>query len=212
MPGPRTSNADRNGGCVLSKRIFRNFLPALLPVLLAGVVLLAGAAEVMASEGHEAPRWGDFAWRVVNLILFVGILWYFVGGLTKRFLRGRRQTIKDTLDELEKRREEAREHLASIEARIANLESERQAILEESKAQAARLKQNIVDEARRQAGQIVDQARRAAENEGRALRDQVRSTLADEIVEATEKALRGKLTEQDHDRLIANSLDKEVLR
>lgn len=192
-------------------KTFRNSLPVLLPALLAGLTLLAGATEVMASEGHE-PRWGDFTWRVVNLVLFVGILWYFVGGLTKRFLKGRRQTIKDTLDELEKRREEARAHLAAIEARIANLESERKAILEESKAQAARLKQNIVDEARRQAGQIVDQARRAAENEGRAMRDQVRATLADEIVEATEKALRGKLTEQDHDRLIANSLDKVVLR
>lgn len=208
MAGPQMSNADRNGGCVLSKRTFRNFLPALL----AGLVLLAGAAEVFAAEGHPAPRWGDFAWRVVNLVVFVGILWYFVGGLAKRFFRGRRQTIKDTLDELEKRRGDAREHLAAIEARIANLEAERRAILEESREQAARLRQNIVDEARRQAGQIVEQARRAAENEGRALRDQVRSTLADEIVEATEKALRGKLTEQDHDRLIANSLDKVVLR
>ncbi len=208
---PRTSNADRNGGCVLSIKTFRNFLPVLLPVLLAGLAVLTAATEVMASEGHE-PRWGDFAWRVVTLVIFVGILWYFVGGLTKRFLRGRRETIKGTLDELEKRREEAREHLDAIEARIANLDAERKAILEESKAQAARLRQNIVDEARRQAGQIVDQARRAAENEGRAMRDQVRATLADEIVEATEKALRGKLTEQDHDRLIANSLDKVVLR
>ncbi len=208
---PRTSNADRNGGCVLSIKTFRNILPVLLPVLLAGLALLAGPCEALASEGHE-PRWGDFAWRVVNLVIFVGILWYFVGGLTKRFLKGRQQTIKDTLDELEKRRKEAREHLDAIEARIANLDAERKAILEESKAQAARLRQNIVDEARRQAGQIVDQARRAAENEGRAMRDQVRATLADEIVEATEKALRGKLTEQDHDRLIANSLDKVVLR
>ena len=195
----------------MSMRTFRNILPALLPALGAGLALLAGATEVLAAEGHE-PRWGDFAWRVVKLVLFVGILWYFVGGLTKRFLKGRQETIRDTLDELEKRRAEAREHLAAIEARIANLDAERKAILEESKAQAARLRQNIVDEARRQAGQIVDQARRAAENEGRAMRDEVRATLADEIVEATEKALRGKLTEQDHDRLIANSLDKVVLR
>ena len=196
----------------MNSRMIRNFLPAVLPVLFVGLAVLAGAAEALASEGHEAPRWGDFTWRVVNLVLFVGILWYFVGGLTKRFLKGRQQTIKDTLDELEKRREEARQHLADIEARIANLDAERKAILEESKSQAARLRQNIVDEARRQAGQIVDQARRAAENEGRAMRDEVRATLADEIVEATEKALRGKLTEQDHDRLIANSLDKVVLR
>lgn len=192
----------------MSTRIFRPLFHA-LPIAL--FIVGAVAAEAAASEGHE-PRWGDFAWRVVNLALFVGILWYFVGGLTRRFFKGRRQTISDTLDELEKRRGDAREHLAAIEARIANLEAERKAILEESRAQAERLKQGIVDEARRQAGQIVDQARRTAENEGRAMMSQVRSTLADEIVDATEKALRGTLTEQDHDRLIANSLNKVVLR
>lgn len=172
------------------------------------VFVLTGVA--WASEGHE-PRWGDFAWRVLNLILFCGILWYFVGGLCKRFFRGRKETIQTTLDELEKRREEAKANLAEIERRIANLEAERKAILDESKLQGERLKKSIVDDAHKQASQIVEQARRAAENEGRAMMDQVRSTVATEIVEAAGKALRGQLTPEDHDKLIDKALDKVVL-
>lgn len=183
----------------------------LIKVSLALLVVGAMCAPVLASEAHHEPRWGDFAWRVLNLILFCALLWYFTGKLIKRFFRNRKQTIQDTLDELEKRREEARNQLAEIEKRIANLESERQAILDESKAQAERLKQGIVADAQKQAGQIVDQARRAAENEGRAMLDQVRATVANEIVDAAAKALRGQLTEEDHDRLIANSLDKVTL-
>lgn len=163
-----------------------------------------------AEELHE-NRWGDFAWRVLNLVLFCGILWYFTGRIIRNFFRNRKETIQNTLSELEKRREEARANLEQIEQKIANLEAERQSILDESRAQAERLKKNIVEDANRQASQIVEQARRAADNEGRAILDGVRSQVANEIVDAAARAMRGQLTQEDHDRLIANSLDKVVL-
>lgn len=184
---------------------------SLIKPLFALLFVLALATPCLASEGHE-PRWGDFTWRIINLILFCAILWYFTRNIIKGFFRNRKQTIENTLDELEKRRKEAKEKLAEIEKRIASLESERKAILDESKEQAERLRKGIVEDAQRQAGQIVEQARRAAENEGRAMLDQVRATVANEIVDAAAKALSGQLTEEDHDKLIANSLDKVSLQ
>lgn len=183
----------------------------LIKVLLALLLLLAAADPSLASEAHE-PRWGDFAWRILNLILFCAILWYFTRNIIKNFFRNRKQTIQDTLADLEKRREDEKQKLAEIEKRIANLESERNAILAESRTQAERLKNGIVSDAQRQADQIVEQAKRAAENEGRAMLEQIRSTVANEIVDAAAKALAGKLTEEEHDKLIANSLDKVALQ
>lgn len=179
--------------------------------LLAIVMILACAVSAQASEAHEY-RWADFGWRILNLALFCGILWYFVGGLCKRYFKNRRSTIQNTLDELQNRRAEEKAHLEEIEKRIANLEEERQAILAESRAQGERLKKNIMEDARKQASQIVDQARRAAENESRAALDQLRATVADEIVEAARKSLKGRLSEEDHERLIEKSLDKVVLQ
>lgn len=178
--------------------------------VLATFAFLAWATGAWAAGEHE-PRWGDFAWRIVNLIIFCGILWYFTGGICKRFFKTRRQTIQDTLNDLEKRREDARANLAEIEKRIANLEAERKAILDESRAQAERLKKGILEDAQAQAGRIVEQARATAENESRAMLDQVRSKVADEIVEAASKSLRGQLSAKDHDRLIDQSLDKVAL-
>ncbi len=176
--------------------------------ILIGLIVLDFCPEAaFASEGHE-PRWGDFAWRVANLILFCGILWYFIRNIWKNFFRNRKATIENTLAELENRRADARAKWKEIEERIANLEAERQAILDESRAQAERLKKGIVEDARRQAGQIVDQARKTAENEGRAMLDKVRSTMADEIVDAAGKALAGKLTAEDHDKLINDALNR----
>lgn len=183
----------------------------LLGLCLALAAALLWADPSLAGEGHE-PRWGDFAWRIVNLVLFCGILWYFTGNLIRRFFRNRKQTIQDTLDGLEQRREEAKAKLAEIEQRIAGLEAERKAILDESQEQAQRLKKGIVADAQRQAEQILEQARRSAENEGRAMLDQVRATAANEIIEAASRALRGQLTEKDHEKLIAQSLNKVVIQ
>ena len=179
--------------------------------ILAILIVLGIAEFALATEGHE-PRWGDFGWRVLNLILFCGILWYFIGGLWKRFFHNRRQNISDTLDDLEKRRADAKANLEEIEKRIANLKEERQAILAESAAQGERLKKSIMDDARKQADQIVEQAKRTAENESRTALNQVRQQVAEEIIEAARKSLKGQLTEKDHDRLIEQSLDKVVLQ
>lgn len=181
-------------------------------ILMMAVLILGWAVWAQAAEEHHEPRWGDFAWRVANLVIFCGILWYFTGGLIKRFFRNRKQAIEDTLKDLEKRREEAKAKLAEVEKRIASLEEERRAILEESKAQAERLKKGIMDDAHRQASQIVDQARRTAENESQAMLAQVRSTMADEIVDAASKALQNRLTNEEHDKLINNALDKVALQ
>lgn len=119
--------------------------------------------------------------------------------------------IRQSLDDLEERRAKAKEHLAAVETRIARLDEEREAILAESRVQAENLKQGIMAEARRQAAQIVEQARLTAENEGRSVLAEVRAAIADEIVDAAEKALREKLKAGEHEKLIANSLNKVVL-
>lgn len=180
----------------------------MVPVLALTLLFAVGA---QASEGHDAPRWGDFGWRVLNLIIFAGILWYFVGGLARKYFSGRRASISQELQDLEARRADAQKRLDEVEKRISNLESERKAILDESLAQAETVKRALVEEAQRQAEQIVQQARRTAENEGRAMLAEVRSAIADEIVDAAEKVLAEKLTAAEHEKLITNSLNKVVL-
>lgn len=167
--------------------------------------------DVFANEAHE-PRWGDFAYRVVNFVLFFGILWYFTRKLITNYFKGRRQNIQDTFDNLDTRRAAAQKKLSEVEKHIKNLEAERKAILDESRAQAEALKKTILDDAKRQAEQIVQQARVTAENEGRSILSQVRSTMADEIVDAAEKLLRENLGHAEHKKLITNSLSKVVLQ
>ena len=192
------------------KYAISRFVRTAAAVAPAAVVVFLSASAAWAAEGH-GPRWDDFAWRVLYFVLFAGILWYFIGGKAKQFFRNRREGIAGELDSLDARRKSAREELDKVEQRIRNLEAERRAIIDESRAQAESLKQAIIDEARAQATQIVEQARRSAENEGRAVIAEVRATIADEIVAATEKALAAKLGPAEQEALIDKSLNKVVL-
>lgn len=173
----------------------------------AGVLLTASTAY--AADGEL--RWGDFGWRVLNLVVFVAILWKFAGKIIVNFLTGRREGIRQELDDLEAGRVAARKRLAEIEEGIGNLEAERTAILEESRVQAEVNKQAIIQQAHKQAEQILEQARRTAENEGRAVLAQVRETIAEEIIDAATTVLESKLDAGKHDKLINNSLTKVVL-
>lgn len=179
-------------------------------VWVAAALVLLTVGTAFASEG-EGLRWGDFAWRVLNLVVFAAILWKFTGKLIVNYFTGRREGIRQGLEDLDARRVDARKRLAEIEANIADLDAERKAILDESRAQAEAGKQAIIAEAHKQAEAILEQARRTAENEGRAMLAQVRAAIADEIVDTAEKVLESKLDAAKHDKLINNSLTKVVL-
>ncbi len=176
---------------------------------IALALVMLSASTAFAAEG-ELP-WDNFAWRMLNIAIFVAILYKAVGKKACAFFTGRREGIRQELDDLDVRREEARKNLAKIEASIANLNEERAAILEESKVQAEAGKKAIIEEAERQAEQIIVAARRTAENEGRAILADVRAAIADEIVDAAEKVLETKLDGAKHTKLINNSLTKVVL-
>ena len=184
--------------------VYKAIAGLMVPALLVTIIC---AAPALASEGgNEAPRWGDFAWRVVNLIIFVWLLWHV------NFFSGRKKKIKEGIDNLTDRRKAAEAHLSEIEAHIANLDAERTAILEESKQQAEALKQEIIAKAHEQAKQIVEMAKVAAESEGQNMIQQLRETIANELIEETRTKLLSSLNKSEQKKLINNSLKKVVLQ
>ena len=175
---------------------------------------LLTAAVAFASDGQGEGGQSiamNFFWRLLNIAIFVGVMYKLVGKKIKAFFIDRRDGIRTELEDLANRKEEAELRLAEIKQRIVNLDAECEAILDASKAQAEQIKAAILAEARRKAEQIREQALRTAENEGKAAVEQLRAALADEIVAATEALLQSKLDGAQHEKLINNSLTKVVL-
>lgn len=161
-------------------------------------------------EAHGVPWW-NFIFRVVNFVLVLSILWWAAGKKIVGFFGGRRRQIKEDLDDLSARQAEAQKKLKDVERSIANLEQEKQAILDQAKTQGEALKAAIIAKAGHDAEAITAQAKRTAENEAKAALDKMRGEMAELVVEAAQKLVKSKLTEKDHDKLVDDYLTKVVL-
>ncbi len=187
-----------------------------LKILASALCLLAFAAAAWAAtDGHGAEgehhyNWKDFAFRVVNFIIFIAIIWKFAGKKIADFFRSRRYHIENELNDLQRRKQEAQQKLADVEKSIANLEEERAKILADAKEQGERLKESIIEDAHKTAEQVREQAKNSAQLEAKNAVDAIRAEMADLVTDAAEKVLKEKLTQEEHEKIVDKYLTKVV--
>ena len=191
-------------------KVARHTVLSLIGVLAFAAVAYASGGEG-GSHGIDAEMWKNYAYRIVNFIIFIFLMYKFGGAKIAAFFGGRRNQIKKDLEDLEIRQADAQKKLADVEAGIRNMEQEKAAILAEAKLQGEAIKNAIIEKAKADAAQMQVQAKTSAENEARAAFDRVRAEIADQVIEQATKIVREKLTEKDHERLVDEYLTKVVL-
>ena len=182
--------------------------------LITGAVFLLAASVGAAEQGAESSNlaaWKDFGWRVLNFVLFVGVVYKLVGKKVKEFFSGRRQQIGAELEELEKRKAKAQTKLEDVEQSIADMESKRREILDDARKQGETLKQGIIEKAQQDAEKIKNQAKVKAEQEMQQMMDALRAEMAEKIIASAEKTIVDKLGKNEQEQLIDNYLTKVVL-
>lgn len=178
-------------------------------IVVGGIIVLCVAAFAAGYGSHNELV--DFGFRMATFVLFLAVIWNAAGGMIKSGLAKRSQGIAKELAGLEAAKVKATKSLKEVEARILNLDKERQAILASYKAQGEAVKSEIILKAEKAARQIVAQSKLTAQNEVNRALDEMRSAMADEIMEATEKLLKERLGNKEHEKLIDKSLSKVVL-
>ena len=185
-----------------------------LLVVLGMVLLTAGlvwAEEHGGGGALQADKGTNFIFRIVNFIIFAAIIWFAAGKKIVGGLKSRRYNIETELDDLSRQKADAEIQLKEVSSRIANLESERQQMLEEYRQQGEALKASIVEKAQKQAEQIKAQAEMTAANEARRAAAEVREKMADLIMEAARTIVEEKLSQAEHEKLIDEYVTKVVL-
>ena len=185
---------------------FYVFLAVLIAAL--GISSLAYASS---GEGITGEQLKDYAFRIGNFVIFIGIVYWAAGKKIKAFFGGRREGIKQDLDDLSARQAEAEKKLKEVEASIANMAAEKAQILEDAKAQGEVLKAAIIEKAKKDAVALTEQAQRTASNEAAAAIATIRGEMADMVIDAAEKIVAEKLSAEDHDKLVDDYLTKVVL-
>ncbi|BCS89288.1 ATP synthase F0 subunit B [Pseudodesulfovibrio sediminis] len=189
---------------------FNVFFAVLIAALAVSSVAFANTAEG-THELFTAEKLKDYAFRLGNFAIFLGVLYWAAGSKIKAFFVGRRDGIKQELDDLQARQAEAEKKLKEVESSIANMAAEKAQILEDAKAQGEVLKAALIEKGKRDAAALTEQAKRTASNEAAAAIATIRGEMADMVIEAAEKIVAEKLSAEDHDKLVDDYLTKVVL-
>jgi len=168
------------------------------------------AALLLFEEGHGGA--GGFlgvpslVWQVLNLGLFLGLLWYLLRKPLAGFLNDRKSGVATALakaDDDRRRAEqlsmELKARLTSIETELANLKAA--AHREADAEQAALLAKSQAD-----ADHILTRTRADLDNRVRAARAELTAYAGDLSVDLARELLRKTVTQDDEKRLLADGV------
>jgi F-type H+-transporting ATPase subunit b len=171
-----------------------------------------GAVEHAAGE-HHAPmitpaKLKDLFWLTLNFLGLVIILVKFLAKPISSALTGRQVQIKEELENLQAKRDEAERSYKEFESRLAGMEKEMEGVVEKAVALAETEKKRILEEAERAAEDIKRQAEAAVMAElvdaKRALRDEV----AEQAAAMAEELIVKNLTPKDQVAITEQYLDR----
>lgn len=161
-----------------------------------------------AEEHHEKTYFGIPGWilKIANMVLFIGILVYFVKGPVGNAFRERSEAIRRANDEARERRTRADQMASEIQARLSAIEAEVRAIHERAEVEGERQKRELIAAAEVESQKIVTVARTEVDNRLKHAKGELTAYAGQLASERAEQILREKITEADQRKLFQESL------
>ena len=183
-----------------------------IPVLLA-VLILPFLAQSAFAGGESAPMLTretliDLFWRIVNFAVLAFLLVYFLGKPVVSGLSGRQKGIKEELEDLQNKRDEAERSYKDFEVRLAGMEKEMEAIVEKAIALAETEKVRILKEAELAAEDIKRQATAAVQAEFADAKRALRNEVAEQAAAMAEELIVKNLTIEDQVAITEQYLER----
>jgi len=156
------------------------------------------------------PDFGLLLWTTVFFLLF----WLLIGKLAfkpiAQALKKREDTIKDSLDEAQKAKEEMAQLKAENEVILAEAREERAKIIKEAKEAKNTMINDAKVKAKDEAQRIVTSAKQEIENEKQAALIEVKNKVGLMATEIAEKVIKKELKGQSEHESFVNQLVKEI--
>ena len=161
-------------------------------------------------EGLEAPKtyFGIPGWilKLANMLLFLGVLGWFLGGPIKKALIDRRVQIQADAEEAKARRAKADQLAADIQARLTQIENDVRAIHDRAQAEGEKQKKELIAAAEAEAQKILQSARNEVDNRLKRARHELTEYAGELATQRAEQILREKVTDNDRERLFDESV------
>lgn len=151
---------------------------------------------------------GLIFWTVITFIALMLVLKKVAWKPILAALDQREKAIKDALEKADKAKEEAQRLMDENKANLAKAEEESRQIIEQSRAYAVKLKDQMLQESKVQAKKLVDDASAEIERKKEAALDDLKTQVADIAIKAAEKILKDNLNKDTQNRIVNNYLNE----
>lgn len=159
----------------------------------------------------EAGGWQEYLAliaRIFNLLLFVGLLIYFVRRPTLEAFRSRREGIRSELLRAQEERNAALAKLTEVEERLARLNGEVEQIRSQAQKEAAEESARVERSTEEEVRKLREQARREIESAAKAARAGLREYAAEQSIRLAEEMIRRDMRPEDDERLVKGYVEE----
>jgi len=177
-------------------------------------IMCTGPALAASGGGHgEAEPKGWVAtdtYKVMNFAVLAIALFFILKKPLTQALNARITGIKDELENLEKRKQEAEKQLDEYNQKLTKLDGEAEKLVQEYIKQGEEAKARIISEAQSTAEKLEEQAKRHIEHEFAQAKNQLQAEIMQEALVKAEEIIKTKISSDDQDRLVDEYLEKVV--
>ena len=170
----------------------------LLSTFLFLLILPLGAYAAGGGKGWQVTD----TWRITNFAVLAIGLFFILRKPVSQALNGRIKGIEDQLNDLEVKKKEAEDTLAEYNKKIATLDSEAAAILDQYKEQGEAAKKRILEEAAKSAEKLEEQAKKNIDHEFKAARIALQEEITNKALEKAEEIVKHSVSSDDQSKLM----------
>lgn len=180
--------------------------------ILSCLALSLGGPAVVASEGGGVgqsliqPQIGTIFWTLLTFLLMLVLLGRYAWGPLLGAIKSRETTIRDSLDQARRDREDAERLLQQQRELLAEARRDRAEALEQGRREAEALKAELLEHARQQRDQLLKQTEAQISASLRQARGELRSIAADLAIRAAEKLLVKNLDDATQRKMVEDYL------
>lgn len=185
------------------------FLYSLLVLTLVLFNFVFISLAIGAEEGAEHPSlFKDYLWKIINFGILFFILYKFAKKPLQSFFKQRSETIEKTLNEAREAKELAQKALQAVQEKLKTKDEDIEKILAASKRVGEEEREILIKQADKLKERILEQAKANIEYELRHAKEAIKAEAVEIAMEIAEKKIKEKLTKEDQEKLLEDSLTK----
>lgn len=189
-------------------RTIHTLLATLSFVALTGAVAWAeeAAASAPPGEGSQIPPtdWPLQIWTLVTFLILLALLAKFAFKPIAQALDSRGQKIKQSIDDAEKSRADAKKLMEDYQKQIAEARTEAGKVIEEARQLGERVRKEVVEKANAEASAVAQRAQEEIVRQKEKGIQELKDTVAALSVQIASKVIEKEVNEATHRQLIDN--------